>query len=188
VAGLAFLGWGLAVFGMEFIKIATPVSYHRAALVLPWLVISMFFNVLYQIWSDTVLMSKKTKGLPVIAFMAALVSVILNILFVARFGIMAAAFNNIVAFGILAGGAYYLALRVNPIGYDYSRWQKVIGVALFLGFVACQVSFGSDLVNIFIKMGFILLWPIILYFLGFWTDRELIFMKLCLSRLRYKDS
>jgi O-antigen/teichoic acid export membrane protein len=183
VVGIAFVGWGIAVFGVDVIKLATPVSYHRAILVLPFLCLATYLLVFYQIWSDGVLAIKNTKGLPIIAMIAALLGVTLNLLLIPRYGIFAAALNSIIMYSTLAACAYFLASKLNLLSYEYVRWVKVTLVAIVLGLIAYHLSLGSELLDILAKFGLIFIWPFFLYLIGFWTEQEVIAIKAALSRL-----
>ena len=176
ILGLAFVAWGIAVFGVDAIALVTPQSYHGASQVLPWLTLAMFMIVFYQVWSGTVLASKKTGGLAVITFVAALLNVGLNLYLVPRFGMMAAAVNAVIGYAALAAGAYFLARRVYPIPYEYSRWLRVIIVAVGSAFLALVVfSTQPALISIVGKSLLALAWPLLLYIVGFWTSQELAF-------------
>jgi O-antigen/teichoic acid export membrane protein len=182
---LAFTGWGIAVFGTEAINLLTPSAYHRAVVVLPWFVVSMFMVVLYQIWSDAVLFSKKTGRLLLITLCSAAANVILNLIFIPKYGIIAAAINGTIANTILAFCSYLLSRWTYPIPHQYGRWFKVVAVAAILGIIAICAPFSYPW-SILFKLALILLWPIMLYLFHFWMNRELEHIKnfMTLSWLR----
>ena len=113
--------------GMVVLQI--PKTYYGARPFVPWLVLGVVFQTLYQLLSQGTFYAKKTKLVPVITVTAVAVNIGLNLLFVPHFGAMAAAIDTALAFAVLAALHGWLAYRSFPIAWEYGRWAKLLGVA-----------------------------------------------------------
>jgi O-antigen/teichoic acid export membrane protein len=129
-AMLATIGLGLmvALLGGDLLKAITPAAYHGGARVVPWVAFGCTLQGVYLILSRGTWYSMRTGWVPFITSFAAAVNVALNLLFIPRFGYMAAAVNTAAAFAVLAILHGYLAHKVFPVAWQYDRWAK-LGVA-----------------------------------------------------------
>ncbi len=132
--GIVFVGLGVGLFGGDAIRLLTPDEFHGAASVIPWLAIAYVFQGIYYIWSRGTWVSMRTRWVPVLTMLVAGLNVGLNLWLVPRWGIVAAAFDTAVAFGIMALLHGYLAYRLYPIAWEYGRWTKMLiaGIAWFV--------------------------------------------------------
>ena len=125
-----------ALVSSDAIKLLTPPEYHAGAPVAPWIVLGLAFQTVYGLWCQGTYFSGKTIGIPFVTGVAAATNIGLNIVFVPRYGMMAAAVNTAVAFALLAVLHGWLAQRLYPISWEYGRWLAILGLALgvyFLG-------------------------------------------------------
>lgn len=132
VAAMWSLGLALALLGGHVIRMLTPVGYHRAATIVPWIVLGFALHGSYLVVSTGTFYSMRTGWIPVVTAVAGLVNVGLNLVLVPRFGIMAAAVNTAVGYGVLAVLHGLLAHKRYPIRWEYRQWVKIAGVSLLL--------------------------------------------------------
>lgn len=124
---------GLGLFGEEVIRVLTPPSYHGAIPIAAILCLHygiMFFGKLPQL-----MYAKKTGLISVLTFVALASNVLLNVVFIRRWGAAGA------AMGTLAAGMLSIALtlaagqRYYPIRWQYASMAWIFGV-LFVSVIA----------------------------------------------------
>lgn len=142
---------GLALLSHDAIVLLTPKEYHDAAGVVPWVVLGFVFQVIYGLWSQGTYFSGKTLRVPLVTAVAAAANVTLNLIFVPRFGMLAAAVNTAVAYAVLAALHGWLAHRLFPIAWEYRRWFVVIGLAAACYAFAELSSRAGSLTSIVLK-------------------------------------
>ncbi len=118
----------LALGAREVISIIAPPAYQSAAAVVPWVVLGSVFQGIYLVWSIGTWFSMKTKLVPVVTAISAAANIGANIIFVPRYGMMAAAVSTAGSYALSAGLHGALAQHLYPIRWEYARWARVFGV------------------------------------------------------------
>jgi O-antigen/teichoic acid export membrane protein len=122
---------GLALFAPEFLRIMTRASYHGAARLVPWIVLAYWLHVaVYQLQLLVIEYHKQTRWILWLTGPAALVNIALNLVFVPRFGTLAAAFSTVAGFAIASIAARWLATRLDPIPYPWAAMAAMVAVAV----------------------------------------------------------
>lgn len=178
-------GLGVALFSEELIRLLTPLRFHGATVVVPWAVLGFVFQGVYLVWSRGTWFSMRTGWTPVLTMLAGALNVGLNLWLVPRWGIMAAAVNTAVAYGVLALLHGYLAHEVYPIPWEYDRWVKILVIG-FAWFVIGAGFSGDNLVrNVVLKVVILfLLFPVSLGLARFLTSNERCFLLSLPGRFR----
>jgi len=173
VLTMAVVSLVIAFFGADVIRLVASPQYQGAAKVVVWASLAGFVLGLYQIWVDAVFYSKRTRLLPLATLAAAVVNVGLNICLIPQYGIMAAAVNNVVGYGVLAVLVFLLSLRVFPVRHQYDRWIKIgvsMGGLVLLGrLIPCEPWW----LSMTAKSLLLLLLPLALFAWGFFDEKEL---------------
>ncbi len=183
--GIGSLGLGVALFGEDLIRLLAPPQFHGAKVVVPWVALAYVFHGVYLIWSRGTWFSMRTGWVPVLTMLAGALNVGLNYWLVPHWGIMAAAVNTAVAYGVLALLHGYLAHEVYPIAWEYDRWVKMLVIG-FAWFVIGAGFSGDNLVrNVVLKVVILfLLFPVSLGLARFLTPNEWRFLLSLPGRLR----
>ncbi|MEO7190769.1 MAG: lipopolysaccharide biosynthesis protein [Vicinamibacterales bacterium] len=134
VAVLVLLVAGVCVAAGDLMRLLTEPAFHAAAAVTPWIAIGVMFQGFYLLGSIGLVIRKRTTVYPITTGMAAVASVTANLLLVPRFGMIGAAWANVVAYATLAIGTTAFSWRLYPIPYEWSRLAR-IGVAGGLAYV-----------------------------------------------------
>ncbi|MBX3196801.1 MAG: lipopolysaccharide biosynthesis protein [Labilithrix sp.] len=175
VAAMALTSLGAAALGGDAIRLMSPPSYHEAARVVPWVVLGAFMQGLYMVWSQGTWFSMKTRAIPVVTGVGAAANVGLNMIFVPRHGIMAAAINTAIAYALLALMHGWLAQRLFPIRWEYRRWTltllAAVGCFLVSAALPSSLSLGVLITLRLILVG--VLFPVLLVALGVFSLDEL---------------
>lgn len=172
----SFLAVGLSFFSREIVYLLTNQSFHSAADIVPIIVMSYLWNGLYIIPLNFLMLKSKTVLIPLVTVPAALINIGINISLVPYFGIIAAAWATFFAFLSQLIIVQILAFKAYPFPYESRRIAIVLSVAVFIIFVSMLLSF-SPLTNFFLKILSFVLFPILLYFCGFFLEDEKIFLK-----------
>lgn len=103
----------LAIFSRTISTIFTNEMYIKGHWIIPIISCSGIFVGIASFYSEALIVVKKTKLLAVIYGMAMLVNLILNIVFIPRFGILAAVFSTFTAYFALFVLVYIYAIKTH---------------------------------------------------------------------------
>lgn len=108
----------IILFAPELIAIMSTQEYRIAIYVVPPIVGGVFFQCLYYIFANIVYYYKKPKYVMYASFIAAVTNLILNYIFIPRFGFVAAGYTTLVSYII-------------QVFIDYFAMKKVMGFSLY---------------------------------------------------------
>lgn len=168
----AIVGAGMivAVFGRDAILLLSPPTYHAAAGIAPWIAGGFVLQGAYLILSRGSFYVLSTARIPVLTATAALVNVGLNIAFVPRFGIVAAAVNMVVSYAVLAALHAWLAHRLFPIPWQHGRMALVLAIAV--GVTALTLLLPATAFGVSAKILVVLAFPWALLRTGAYSNEE----------------
>lgn len=107
------LSIGLMTISPELINIFLNKSYSAARLIVPSLILGVFFQFIYTFFYDVEYFHKKTKYITISSLGAALINIILNFLLIPRFGYMVAGYTTVVGYMFLALFHYLYMKKVD---------------------------------------------------------------------------
>lgn len=131
---------GVIMIGPEIIKVLASSTYWDGIKIIPPVVISNFIIFGYTLYVNIEHYHKKTKGITVNTIIAAFINIILNYLFIPKYGYVAAAFTTLisymVSFVLHAIKAKKLESRLYPITYFMLPLSEIfIATVLFYFFM-----------------------------------------------------
>jgi len=94
---------GLAALSREAMRVLTGAEYAAGYRVLPWVAAGAFFLGFQQRYQAGLVLKKKTVPIMTSMLVAGGLNVLLNVIFVPRYGYMAAAVTTLVCYALLAG-------------------------------------------------------------------------------------
>lgn len=172
--GLSLLN---AIFGRELLFVMTTnPSFHTAYPIIPVIVLAYTLQGVFALTSIGIGIKKKTHYLPILTVSAAVLNVVLNILWIPRYGILGAAWSTVLGYGLMATAGAYLGNKHYPIPFEWGRWLRVVlaaGIAYALGSLAPLALWPALGVKTLASLSF----PVALYFLGFFRDEEIDWLK-----------
>jgi O-antigen/teichoic acid export membrane protein len=127
---LALLAAGLSACAHDVVALATTPTFHHAARVIPWIALGVAFQGVYLLTSIGLNITKHTEYYPMATGIAAVTSVVTNLLLVPSFGITGAAWANMLAYGILAFVSWRFSQRFFPVKYESGRLAKIVIAAI----------------------------------------------------------
>ena len=171
---ILFFVIGFSFLGKEIIKVlAHQTDYWDAYKVIPVISFSILFGMLKDISAIGLHFTKKTKIFALFIFYTLIIDIGLNLILVPLFGIMGAAFSTCVAQIVLFFFTYYNSQKLYFIPYELKKIFSMILVSIVLIVLA---TFTNDLylpIRLFLKVVLLFIFPIILYFLGFYEEVEI---------------
>ena len=112
-------------------------AYWEAMWIVPIVLMANFFLGIYHNLSVWYKITDRTRYGAIISVIGALVTLVINILFIPKFGFKASAVATLIAYGIMAFISFFLGRRFYPIPYKL----KKIGSYLILSSVLAWISF-----------------------------------------------
>lgn len=186
---LVFLAWvaiGIIGIGPLLIRaISANPKYLEAGSVVPWVVIGMFARGFYFVFVMAVYYSKNVKWLPIITVFTALVNIVLNLVFVPKYGYMSAAVNSMVAFLLQAILIFYYAQKCFYLHYQYKRIIHLSVIFMTTTMFLWYLILFQGIVFLTAKVFLIFSFPLSLYFTGFFKKTELYFAFQLMQRFGY---
>jgi O-antigen/teichoic acid export membrane protein len=169
--------FGLSVLAGQLLIVFTTSQFVYGSVLIPIIAVSSIFSSFYSINMYILAMVKKTKIIGALLMIAAIVNIILNIIFVPLIGILGAAISTLVSFLILSLLMYYLA--VSNIKFELGF--RFILKSIFASFVMSFLIFvynPTGITNVLISIGFAtgIYFGILIILKGFSKD-ELKFLK-----------
>jgi len=148
---IVLVALGAVAFAPDAVALIAPPAYAGAERVVPWVVLGSSFQGLYLIVSTGTWFSMKTKLIPIVTAVGAVVNVALNIVFVPRYGIMAAAVATAAAYGVMAVLHGVVAHHLFPIAWEVRRMTAIAGIAMGAYAAASQVPTNDRAVSLVVR-------------------------------------
>lgn len=170
---LVWISLALSLFSKEIIKIfALNSDYWAAANVIPVILFSYIFFGMRIIAILGMLLTTKTKSLAIVTIAASLLNIVLNIIFIPKWGMMAAAYSTLISFIFLYWLTYILSQKYYRIPYENGKTiiTILIGVSVYLLSLIIDLNI---VIEVIIKFIFVIIFPFILYFLNLFEVQEI---------------
>jgi O-antigen/teichoic acid export membrane protein len=129
LVSIAFL---ISLFSRQIVALIAPPEFLSAAAVVPIILASYVCYGGYLIFSVGIMLAERTSLNMAVAGGAALLNLVLNALFIPRYGMMGAAWTTLASYAVLAAGMYAISQRYYPIPYAPGRALGILGLAAVL--------------------------------------------------------
>jgi O-antigen/teichoic acid export membrane protein len=171
---LVWLGLAQSFFAEEFIMFfTTDPIYASSYQVVSIITFSYIFSGMRSVSTIGFYLTKKTGYIAVMILFAALLNIILNVIFIPIYGMITAAYTTLIAFLLLYLFSQIISNKRYYIPFENFKLVKILlcGVILFL---AVTVLGNDDFVlKLVLKVAALLLFPLILFLLKFYEVREI---------------
>ena len=177
LGAILFLAIAISINAREIVLIFTTTEYTQAYKVVPiitinWVVLGMYFMVVNQIFY-----TKQTQYIPIPTVVASSIQVLLNYLWVPKYGMFGSAWAMLISQIITFLLTWYFSYKVYPMHFEYTRLIKLIFVSGFIFFIGLAINTSFLWLTIFMKMGILLIYPFLLFLIGFYQDDEILKIK-----------
>jgi O-antigen/teichoic acid export membrane protein len=168
----------VSIFNREIIMILTKnQEYWIAYEVIPIISLTIFFGMLKTLSLIGLHIIKKTKIIAVITVLMTVLNFGLNLLFVFLWKSLGAAFATLVSQIVFFIYIYKSAQRHYPIPFEIPKVLKVIIIGVILFISSLLLNDFVTLWKILLKSILIILFPILLYFIQFFEEIEILRIK-----------
>ena len=159
---VAIVNLFLIALAPKIVSIIAPSDYYEAVGIIPPIAISSYFMFSYDLFSEFAFYYNKTIRIMFASIIGAVLNVLLNLLFIRRWGYFAAAYTTLICFIIYAVIHYLL---MNKISKQYVQedavydWRKLVVISvvfMVLGF-GYMYSYSNLTVRLGISLALIIL-------------------------------
>lgn len=112
---------GVSLFGEEAVALLAPPRFRATADVIPWVALGYWLLSAYYFPVNALFYAKRVGIIPVATVAAASLNYALNLWLLPRHGLIAAAWNTAIAYGVLLLIVTVAAARVMPLPYRFAR-------------------------------------------------------------------
>lgn len=142
---LLVLGYGIICavvmfLAPEVVYVLAPASYYEGIYVIPSVIIGVYFSALYFIFANVVYYYKRPKYVMAGSVISAVVNVVLNALFIPRYGFLAAGYTTMISYLLQSAVDYWAMRKVSPdkiydMRYIIGISVGVVAIGLVLNFI-----------------------------------------------------
>jgi O-antigen/teichoic acid export membrane protein len=160
----SFIFLGIMLY-MDIIKNFIGVGYHIGLGIVPILLLAnlflgIFFNL--SIWYK---LTGKTRFGAFLAVFGALITIILNIILIPKYGYMGAAWTTLICYFSMMLMSYQLSKKYFPVNYNIRRISFYIVLAVSLYFISIWTQLDLPVYNMLKNTPILILFITIIYFL-----------------------
>lgn len=131
----------LILFAPEAVKIFAPEEYFEAIYIIPAVSASVFYMFLFNLFANIEYYYKETKYVGMASVFAAVMNVVLNYIFIPKYGYVAAGYTTLVSYILYAMG-HYVFMRVvskkHAGGYHFYDEKQMLAISI--GFTAIALG------------------------------------------------
>lgn len=131
------------LFGPELIAIFAPAEYQAAVWIIPPVAMSVYFIAVYSLFVNIEFYFEKTKYVMYVSVLGAALNVLLNWIFITKYGYMAAGYTTVFCYLLFSAGHYLL--------YKYLSKKYLAGITII-----DSKLIGTVTVSLMIVMGAVL--------------------------------
>jgi O-antigen/teichoic acid export membrane protein len=133
-------------------------AYYVGLSVVPILLMANVFLGIYYNQSIWYKLSGQTRFGAYIAIGGALLTVVINVLFIPEYGYMASAWATLIVYAAQMAASYYLGQKYYPIKYNSRKFGLYLGAAVFFYFLASILDLEQPVIRFVVHNTFIALY------------------------------
>lgn len=182
-----FIAACLSIFAKEIIIVMTAKSFHDAYKIVPIVTFSYVLNGMYFLVVNPIFYVKTAvRYLPISTFSSAIINLIFNYLLIPRFGQMGAAYATLITFIMQFILTWFISYKFYPMSFEYKKILLIflaIAPTLVGGLMLNLIDL-SFLPCVFAKLGFVLIYPVLLVLFGVlkWNYLKMVIIRLIWNR------
>lgn len=169
---LMFLG--LSLLSKEVLQIFSNKQYWDAYKVIPIITLTYALWTLPKITNVAISLKRKTKAAAMIFFLGAVVNIGLNFALIPKYGMMGAAYATFITYALMVAILFFYNQRLMGVSYEWNRIFKMAIIAALIFMLGYFVVIDNLAMSIVFKLIIILLlYPLFLYLIRFYTEGEI---------------
>lgn len=171
--------------GIEnIIEIMADPSYKNSHIIVPFVALSYVALGLETHFSAGILQLRKTTSATFISLLSLAIILLWNYIFIPIYGIYGAVTSNLAGFAVRCILTYLVSQRLYHIPFEIRRIMVLFLAACILYFLSQLVVATSPYVTMLLRISVAASYPLALFFIGFYHEKELIFAGQCLQKIR----
>lgn len=180
------VGFAIALFSQELIKIIAPREYWGSYRVVPYVLVAYLFWTSAAFFDSGFYITQKTIYKPLIMSVAAGLIFLLYWFLIPPFGIFGGAYATMICFGVFSVLTYVLSNRIYPVKYPLKKpfFMLLLGIILYI--FADSLYLNSIPLYLTIKIGLLVGYFFIMLMIGIFDRSDLRNIKAYLISLRGK--
>jgi O-antigen/teichoic acid export membrane protein len=172
-----FISFGISVLSKDILRIVSNKAYWSAYKLVPIISMAYVLNGIIYVVGVSILFREKTKFTAISTVIAMAANILFNFLLIPPWGIAGAAYSTLISYFVRAVLIYYFSQRLFRIEY---KWKKIIHVmVIYLALLAGSLvlNINNVLISLLINILLVLVFALVIYFLGIFNEREKQFIK-----------
>ena len=140
LSGIAFVNWLFILMAPEVIKFFAPQSYISAIYTIPPISMSVFFIFSYAFFAFVEFYYEKTSYISIATVLGAIMNIVLNYIFIKKYGYIAAGYTTLICYVIYAALHYCFMKKIckeKEIPNIYSLKTIILIAVAFVGISIC---------------------------------------------------
>lgn len=131
-----WIALAISLLAPEILRLMTQPAYYQAAALVPWIAAGYWFVVgVYQLSFAVISHHGRSEWTILLTGPPAITNLVLNWLFVPRYGIWAAAMSTLLTLFLMAGLALFFSRRLDKLPYSWKAIGQMVAVAVATGWV-----------------------------------------------------
>jgi O-antigen/teichoic acid export membrane protein len=169
----------LSMFSKEIIYLFSPTNkdYWTAYKIVPYLSLAFVLKGVQYVLLLGFHFVKKTHYNAIIVIIGASINIGLNFLLIPPFGLYGAAFSSIISYLIMTILYYIYAQKFYYVEYELWKLTKLFVVSVGIYLASLLVNSAHIYLNIGLKLAIFMIFPALLYLMGFYDKIELVHLK-----------
>lgn len=169
---LIFVGLCISVLIKDILKIIATPSFFDAYKIVPLIVLGYILMGSNYVFQTGIYLESKTKWLPIINGIGAVLNISLNWILVPRYGKVGAALTFFITHLLIGVITYLFSNKYYPIPYEFNRIYKIIVVGILIYLLSELIIIPSVFYSILLKGILVISFPGILYLFNFYQEKE----------------
>ncbi len=137
----------LVLFSPEIIRLMATEEYYSAIYMMPPVAAGIYLTALYNIYSNILLYKKKTLWIMLSTVIASTINILLNLIFLPRYGFIAAAYTTLASYILLATLIFIFCKISFRIKFCSDKKNILFSVATILFSLACNYLYSHLVVR-----------------------------------------
>jgi O-antigen/teichoic acid export membrane protein len=173
-AGIGFLVLAISVCAPEIVRVMAAPEYHDAYVVIPIVALAQLFRGFVFFGPVGLTLKRKSTYHATVAIIAGALNLVLNYVWISRYGMLGAAWATLVAFFVQMLLINIISQRHYALPFEYGRLAKFGAVTVGIYLLSTQIPVNGVLAStLSIKTVLLLSCPFLLMALGFFESEEL---------------
>ena len=166
------LSLGISLLSNDILRIISDKSYWEAYKVVPIICLSYIIFAAMQPIGMGPFFKRKTYYYSYTFGIGVVINIILNLIFIPKYGMIGAAFATVIAYFVMVLFTYVISMKLYYVSYEWGRIVKEIICGILIYLIGTRIQTGNVWINIFLKIVIVFLFPVLLIPMRFYQKLE----------------